>query len=85
MTELADAVLLSRSGVTRLVDRLERIGLVARAKVADDGRGVTARLTDTGYERLRTAAVTHLRGVGRTSWSGSTRRTSPRSSASWAA
>ncbi|GAA1865439.1 MULTISPECIES: MarR family winged helix-turn-helix transcriptional regulator [Pseudonocardia] len=63
MTELADAVLLSRSGVTRLVDRLERVGLVARAKVADDGRGVTARLTDTGYDRLRTAAVTHLRGV----------------------
>lgn len=63
MTELADAVLLSRSGVTRLVDRLEQVGLVARAKVADDGREVTARLTDTGYERLRTAAVTHLRGV----------------------
>src|SRR4051812_41036011 len=33
MTELADAVLLSRSGVTRLVDRLERVGLVARCPV----------------------------------------------------
>ncbi|MBC3190205.1 MarR family transcriptional regulator [Pseudonocardia sp. C8] len=65
MTELADAVLLSRSGVTRLVDRLERIGLVSRAKVAADGRGVTARLTDAGYERLRIAATTHLRGIRR--------------------
>lgn len=65
MTELADAVLLSRSGVTRLVDRLERAGLVARGRVAADGRGVTADLTDAGYERLRIAAGTHLRGVRR--------------------
>lgn len=63
MTELADAVLLSRSGVTRLVGRLETVGLVARAKVAADGRGVTAQLTDAGYERLRIAATTHLRGI----------------------
>ncbi|MFP5068562.1 MarR family winged helix-turn-helix transcriptional regulator [Pseudonocardia nantongensis] len=65
MTELADAVLLSRSGVTRLVDRLERVGLVIRARVVADGRGVTAQLTDAGYERLRTAATTHLRGICR--------------------
>lgn len=63
MTELAEAVLLSRSGVTRLVDRLEKVGLVTRAKVAADGRGVTARLTDAGYQRLRIAATTHLRGI----------------------
>ena len=63
MTELADAVLLSRSGVTRLVDRLERAGLVTRGRVADDGRGVAARLTDAGLARLRTAARTHLAGV----------------------
>ncbi len=48
MTELADAVLLSRSGVTRLVDRLEKVGLVARSRVADDGRGVAAELTEAG-------------------------------------
>jgi DNA-binding MarR family transcriptional regulator len=65
MTELADAVLLSRSGVTRLVDRLERVGLVRRSRVADDGRGVAAELTDTGLARLRTAARTHLAGVVR--------------------
>jgi DNA-binding MarR family transcriptional regulator len=64
MTELADAVLLSRSGVTRLVDRLEKGGLVARSRVESDGRGVAARLTDAGLDRLRTASRTHLRGVG---------------------
>jgi DNA-binding MarR family transcriptional regulator len=63
MTELADAVLLSRSGVTRLVDRLEKGGLVARCPVENDGRGVAARLTDNGLNRLRTASRTHLRGV----------------------
>nr|WP_308251903.1 MarR family transcriptional regulator [Pseudonocardia sp. KRD291] len=63
MTELADAVLLSRSGVTRLVDRLERLGLVARCRVADDGRGVAAELSADGLSRLRGASVTHLRGI----------------------
>lgn len=65
MTELADAVLLSRSGVTRLVDRLERSGLVARARVDSDGRGVEAVLTQLGYDRLRAATGTHLSGVAR--------------------
>jgi DNA-binding MarR family transcriptional regulator len=64
MTELADAVLLSRSGITRLVDRLEKGGLVARCPVENDGRGVAARLTDNGLSRLRTASRTHLRGIG---------------------
>ena len=63
MTELADAVLLSRSGVTRLVDRMERSGLVCRSRVENDGRGVAAELTDVGYQRLRTASRTHLAGV----------------------
>ncbi|WP_075739196.1 MULTISPECIES: MarR family winged helix-turn-helix transcriptional regulator [Actinoalloteichus] len=65
MTELADAVLLSRSGVTRLVDRLERAGLVRRSRVDTDGRGVLAVLTSHGLERLRTATETHLTGVVR--------------------
>lgn len=65
MTELADAVLLSRSGVTRLVDRLEREGLVRRSPVAGDGRGVAAELTPAGLTRLRTASRTHLAGVSR--------------------
>jgi len=65
MTDLADAVLLSRSGVTRLVDRLERVGLVARQRTTSDGRGVVAVLTEAGLERLREAAVTHLDGIVR--------------------
>jgi len=65
MTELADAVLLSRSGVTRLVDRLERDGLVQRAPVDSDGRGVVAVLTSRGLDRLRAATGSHLSGVVR--------------------
>jgi DNA-binding MarR family transcriptional regulator len=65
MTELADAVLLSRSGVTRLVDRLERSGLVSRARVDSDGRGVVAVLTQLGFDRLRAATGSHLSGVAR--------------------
>jgi DNA-binding MarR family transcriptional regulator len=63
MTELADRVLLSRSGLTRLVDRLEREGLVRREACASDARGLFAVLTDTGYARLRTSSRTHLRGI----------------------
>ena len=63
MTDLADRVLLSRSGLTRLVDRLEREGLIQRQSCPSDLRGTNAVLTDAGYERLRTAAPIHLRGV----------------------
>ena len=63
MTELADRVLLSRSGLTRLVDRLERDGLVRREACPDDARGTLAVLTDGGLARLRAAWPTHLRGV----------------------
>jgi len=63
MTELADAVLLSRSGLTRLVDRLEREGLVERQACVEDARGLFAVLTDGGVMRLRQASPTHLRGV----------------------
>lgn len=63
MSDLADAVLLSRSGLTRLVDRLEREGLVARESCPSDARGTLATLTPAGFARLRRAAGTHLRGV----------------------
>lgn len=63
MTELADRVLLSRSGLTRLVDRMEREGLLRRESCPTDLRGTNAVLTDAGLDRLRTAAPTHLRGV----------------------
>lgn len=65
MAELADAVLLSRSGVTRLVDRLEVAGMVTRERFANDGRGVVAIITTKGIDTLRAAARTHLAGVVR--------------------
>jgi DNA-binding MarR family transcriptional regulator len=63
MSELADRLLLSRSGVTRLIDRLVAEGLVERVTCDTDRRGQWAALTDAGYERLRRASPTHLRGV----------------------
>ena len=63
MAELADSVLLSRSGVTRLVDRLEREGLIERDACTEDGRGLFAVLTDKGDELLSRARPTHLAGV----------------------
>ncbi len=65
MAELADSVLLSRSGVTRLVDRLEREGLLERDTCSSDGRGCFAVLTDRGEELLARARPTHLAGVRR--------------------
>jgi DNA-binding MarR family transcriptional regulator len=63
MAELADGVLLSRSGMTRLVDRLERDGLLERDPCTDDGRGMYAVLTDKGEALLAQARRTHLDGV----------------------
>lgn len=63
MTELASAVLLSRSGLSRLVDRLQREGLVSREAASEDGRGMYAVLQPAGLIRLKNAAPTHLRGI----------------------
>jgi DNA-binding MarR family transcriptional regulator len=63
MAELADGVLLSRSGTTRLVDRLERDGLLERDTCDSDGRGCFAVLTDKGEALLQHARATHLDGV----------------------
>jgi len=63
MSELADALLLSRSGATRLIDRLVTDGLVERVTCESDRRGQWASLTDAGHQRLRRASPTHLRGV----------------------
>jgi len=63
MTELADRVLLSRSGLTRLVDRLVKAGLVERQPCPDDARGTYTVLTAAGFARLRDAAPVHLRGI----------------------
>ena len=58
--DLADQVLLSASGVTRLLDGLERQGLVDRASCASDRRVVYAVLTDEGLDRVRGAATSHF-------------------------
>jgi DNA-binding MarR family transcriptional regulator len=63
MSALADAVLLSRSGLSRLVTRLERQGLIERAECENDARGSFAAITDQGRERLNEARVTHRAGV----------------------
>jgi DNA-binding MarR family transcriptional regulator len=63
MSELADTLALSRSGATRLIDRLEADGLVQRISCDTDRRGAWAELTEAGYGRLREASPTHLRGV----------------------
>ena len=65
MGELAERLLLSRSGITRLVDRLERQGLVERQRCDDDGRGFFAAITTEGKRRLVTARPAHLDGVRR--------------------
>jgi DNA-binding MarR family transcriptional regulator len=65
MAELADRVLLSRSGVTRLVDRLETEGYVTRERSTDDARGTFTVLTRLGRAALRAAAPVHLAGIQR--------------------
>ena len=65
MTDLANRVLLSPSGLTRAVDRLVRRGLVERAALERDARVTLARLTDTGLNLVRRAARTHLDGIRR--------------------
>ena len=64
MSDLADRLALSRSGATRLIDRLEADQLVERVSCETDRRGQWAHLTQPGLDRLRTASPTHLRGIG---------------------
>lgn len=60
MCDLADQAQMSRSGLTRLVDRLEREGLLERCSCTHDARGAYACLTAEGRRRLRAARGTHL-------------------------
>jgi DNA-binding MarR family transcriptional regulator len=63
MSDLAASVILSRSGLTRLVDRLEREGLIVRESCPSDARGSFATLTPAGRRKLDAARATHLAGV----------------------
>jgi DNA-binding MarR family transcriptional regulator len=64
--DLAERVLLTPSGITRLLDGLERAGFVAKERCASDGRVIYAKLTDAGHQKLREASTTHLAGVRET-------------------
>lgn len=63
MQELAESVLLSRSGLTRLVDRMAKSSLVSRAPCPHDRRGTFAVITPQGRTTLQKAMPGHLRGV----------------------
>lgn len=63
MTELAERVMMSPSGLTRVVDRLVDAGLVGRHRYESDARVMLARLTEQGRKVLRKAARTHLQGI----------------------
>ena len=63
MGRLADELFLSRSGLTRLIDRLVKAGLVERTNCESDRRGSFAKLTDEGRRRFDEARPTHLDGV----------------------
>jgi DNA-binding MarR family transcriptional regulator len=63
MTVLAEAVFFSPSGLTRLIDQLEREGLVVRERREDDTRSYDAVLSTQGLARLTAAHEDHLRLV----------------------
>jgi DNA-binding MarR family transcriptional regulator len=61
--DLAERVILTASGITRLLEGLEQEGYVCKEHCASDARVSYAKLTDEGADKLRNAAVTHLRGI----------------------
>lgn len=65
MGEIASGVLVTTSGLTRVVDRLEQSGLVTRLRVESDRRGVRVRLTEAGAATLRVASDVHADGIRR--------------------
>ena len=63
MTELANRILASKSGLTRVIDRMEAEGLVRRERPPEDRRVVKVVLTSKGQERLHDARAVHHRGI----------------------
>jgi len=63
MSALAESTMLTRSGITRLIDGLVDCGLIERVSCQKDARVSYARLTDAGYEKLRQAGCTHVAGI----------------------
>lgn len=65
MSVLATSTMLTRSGITRLVDGLVDAGLIERVSCQSDARVSYARLTDVGYDKLRDAGCTHIASIQR--------------------
>jgi DNA-binding MarR family transcriptional regulator len=65
MSALAESTMLTRSGITRLVDGLVAAGLIERKSCPDDARVSYALLTDAGYQKLRDAGCTHVASIRR--------------------
>ena len=65
MTQLANAILFSKSGLTRLIDRMEETGLVQRLACPGDRRSLHIALTSAGEEKFRQALPIHLETVKR--------------------
>lgn len=63
MTELANRILASKSGLTRVIDRMEETGLVRRERPANDRRVVRVIATREGLEALNAARTVHRRGI----------------------
>lgn len=63
LNEINDKVLLSQSSLSRLVDRLEKRGLVERTIAPDDGRGVLLSLTEAGSELQKAIGREHVRDI----------------------
>ncbi len=65
MNELADRILHSKSGLTRVIDNMEKAGFVRRERPADDRRRVLVFITPGGGKALRAARVVHRDGIRR--------------------
>ena len=64
MTEIANRILFSKSGLTRVIDRMEGAGLVRRERPPEDRRVVRVFLTPAGHDTLDAARAIHRRGIG---------------------
>lgn len=65
MSALAERTMLTRSGITRLVDGLVHAGLIERVACPSDARVSYAQLTEAGYEKLRAAGCSHVASIRR--------------------
>jgi DNA-binding MarR family transcriptional regulator len=64
-SRLAEAVLTSSGGMTRIIDRLDRAGLVERSTDPDDRRGIIVTLTAAGHTRSESASASYAEGRSR--------------------